>query len=70
MYTLTIESLDALPEGQTIFEVYFPITTDFFFLPKEVVVMKHQEENADRGGREGFLYVLINNEVETFPVQL
>jgi hypothetical protein len=70
MYTLTIESLDPLPKGQTVFQVHFPISTDFFYLPKEVVGVEKQEKNADSSGHEGSLQLLINNEVQSFPVQL
>ncbi|MDR0650631.1 MAG: hypothetical protein LBG59_04440 [Candidatus Peribacteria bacterium] len=70
MYSLTIESFDSLPQGQTAFQVYFPIKTDFFYLPKEVVVRGNQEKNVDNSLDENYLYLLIDNEVQLFPVQL
>jgi hypothetical protein len=34
------------------------------------VVLENEQKNADFSGREGFRYLLINDEVQSFPVQL
>jgi hypothetical protein len=62
MYTLTIESPALLSPDQSAFEVQFPIKTDFFYLPPSVIEIKNQTS--------GYLYLLVDGEVQKFPVQL
>ena len=44
MYMLTIESSDEITNTQSEFEIQFPIKTDFFYLPKQVIEIKNQNE--------------------------
>jgi hypothetical protein len=62
MYTLTIESpfSGLLLSGE--YEIQFPITTDFYYLPKEILEIKNQTS--------GFIYLLNNQEVQKLPIEL
>ena len=63
-YTLTIESIATQDQDteEKLFAVQFPLQTDFYYLPKEIVEIINQ--NA------GFLYLVIDDEVQKLPVTL
>lgn len=61
-YLLSIESSRLSGQGEGEVEVRFPLETLFFYLPKELIEIKNQTS--------GNLYLLIDNEVQKFPVQL
>jgi hypothetical protein len=69
MFTLTIENPDIPTTGSSVFEVKFPLQTDFFYLPKEIIESKNQTIPTDTAS-EGYLYLLIDGEVEKFPITL
>ena len=60
-----------MPEGQRGLEIRFPIPTNFPYLPKEIIEITNRPiPHEQTAGTSGYLYLLIDNEVQKFPVQL
>ncbi|MDR2540329.1 MAG: HlyD family secretion protein [Candidatus Peribacteria bacterium] len=62
MYTLTIPNPNQLPNTSTYIEVEFSLSTEFLYLPKEILEITDQHT--------GFLYIFSEKEVQKVPVEL